>query len=386
MVCFCKHTLISLQESLSKLSPQPAQAAGGASAPGAMQDPASLNPTAQTPALASAPIANPDAAALQALAAWLASCGLPAPPWTPDPAWRDLQLPKPVLAAPSVATLQAFAQLQVMATSMGMNLMVPAQATAFARLAATVNARLAALAQQIAPINPVPWTQLAATLTASDQANAALALGILPTPPPMAPPLSVWRPFLNALRPLLPTIAIANQLQLDLSANLAEQLAPMVRAMLQIQMPVMTATMPLMNSITATMAALAQLQAKLGIDPLAAGLPQVREMVAAQASATVSKIEQSTGQPIAPMVAALPRIEYCPTLMAPPAVVAAAISMNPQPLAWQVPPMSSLPVLNTGLPVAAFASHLQAALNLMPSRLPCTGCDAQSLLTNTGQT
>jgi len=323
---------------------------------------------------------------LGALAAWLAKNGLPASPWQPDPAWLNSQLPKPTLNASAVATLQAFAQLHTLAQSLGMNLMVPAQATAFARLAATINARLTAMSGQLgaSPVNAAAWIHLSAAVSASAQVSAAARLGLFPpgmAVPPMGPPLSLWRAFLAALRDLLPVIAIATQLKLDLSANLSDQLAPMLRVMLRIPMPQISATASLMASLTAALSAVAQLRATLGVEPLEMGVPAIRAMVSEHVSATVGLVEQSARCSLAELLGLLPKIEYCPTLMAPPAVVNAALSMNLPPLTWQVPPMASLPVLSVGLPVAAFCAQLKAAMNLQAAVAPCgSGCDAAALM------
>jgi hypothetical protein len=373
MVCFCKHTMTHLQHVLPKLS---ATASASLSA----------NLSTSSTVSAKASLAEPG---LAALAAWLAKNGLPAAPWQPDPAWRNLQLPKLTLNASAVATLQAFAQLHTLAHALGMDLMVSAQATAFTRLAATLNARLSAmLAERAGPVRPAAWLKLSATLSASAQVSEALRLGLFPTAPaltmpPVGPPLSLWRAFLSELRTLLPVIAIANQLHLDLQASLSEQFAPIVRAMLRIPMPVMSANLALMAHLTAALSAIAQLRAALGIDPLEAGLPAMHAMVSERVSATATLVEKTTRMSLRELLALLPKIpvEYCPTLMAPPAVVNAAVSLNLPPLTWQVPPIARLPVLNVGLPVAAFCTQLKAAMNLQAALKPCAlGCDAAKLL------
>ena len=380
MVCFCKHTMSELELLLPSLhAPDP----GGDLS-------ASLSASLSANASLDAGIAGAGSpgpmAELRALAAWLAQFGLPAPPWTPDPAWLGEPLPRLQLTAGAVATLQAFAQLQVLALSLGMNLMVAAQATAFARLVATLNARLALLLQTAAPINSEAWVQLSAAVTTSARVTEAVRLGLLvPTPPPMGPPLSPWRGFLSELRALLPVIAIANQLQLDLSASLTAQLAPILRTMLRIPMPAMTATLAaalsLTTSLTAALAAVAQLKLSLGIDPLTVGLPAVRMMVAERLAATASLVEQAAGMPPAALISVLPRIEYCPTLMAPAAVVQTALSLNLPPMTWQIPLIADVPVLNVGLPMAAFSAQLDAAFDLRASATPCgPGCDASVLM------
>jgi hypothetical protein len=184
------------------------------------------------------------------------------------------------------------------------------------------------------------------------------------------------------LRALLPMIAISGQLGLSMSANLAVELGAMLRLMLRIPMPTMPAlSLSLMASLTAALSAIAQLKLSLGIDPLVIGLPAVRLMVAERVTATANAIQQSFGLSLPNLLAMLPRIEYCPTLMAPPAVVNAAMALNLPQLNWQVPAVADLPVLSLGLPVVAFTAQLSAALDIAPSLSPCGAtCDAASVL------
>ena len=318
---------------------------------------------------------------MQLLANWLGQFGLPAAPWEPDEAWLDLELPTLSLSANAMATLSAFAQLRVGALGLGIDLLVPGQANAFARLAATLSARLSAMLSASLSLDAGAWTQLSATLTAVAQVQAALQLGIFPSPP-AGPPLALWRPFLIRLRALLPMIAISGQLGLSMSANLAVELGAMLRLMLRVPMPTMPAlSLSLMASLTAALSAIAQLKLSLGIDPLLIGLPAVRLMVAERVAATANAIQQSFGLSLPNLLAMLPRIEYCPTLMAPPAVVNAAMALNLPPITWQVPAVADLPVLSLGLPVVAFTTQLSAALDISPSLSPCGAtCDAASVL------
>jgi hypothetical protein len=229
-------------------------------------------------------------------------------------------------------------------------------------------------------LNVSAWMQLSAAMTACAQVRAALSLGVLPNPPP-CPPLALWRPFLVQLRALLPMIAIVTQLNLSASANLATDLSAMLRLMLQLRLPAMgSASLSLMASLTAGLSAIAQLRLSLGIDPLAAGITEVAMMVAAQLSATAEMVLQITGIPLPSLVLQLPQIAYCPTLMAPSAVVQAAMSLNLPALNWNVPAIADLPVLSLGLPVVSFAAQLNAALNLQASLSPCPICDGQALL------
>jgi hypothetical protein len=323
------------------------------------------------------------AADMQLLANWLAQFGLPAAPWEPDEAWLDLQLPTLTLSASAMATLSAFAQLRAGALGLGIDLLVPGQATAFARLAATLNARLSAMMSLSAALsfNAGAWTQLSAVLTATAQVQAALALGIFPSPPP-GPALGPWRPFLLKLRALLPAIAISTQLGLNLSANLAVELGAMLRVMLRVPMPALP-SLSLMCSLTGALSAVAQIRLALGIDPLAIGLPAVRLMVAERVAVTAQAVQSSLGLSLPNLLALLgrlPRLDYCATLMAPPAVVNAAMALNLPPINWAVPALVDLPILSLGLPVVAFNAQLSAALNIGPARVPCPVCDAGAVL------
>ncbi len=348
MVCFCKNAMGQLQLALPQLS--------------ASAD-ASLN------------------ADMQLLANWLAQFGLPAAPWEPDEAWLDLELPTLSLSASAMATLSAFAQLRVGALGLGIDLLGGGgQANALTRLAATLEARMSAMMSASAAIgfDPSGWSQLSATLTATAQVQAALSLGIFPSPPP-GPPLSVWRPFLIQLRALLPMIAISTQL--GLSADLGVELGAMLRAMLRITMPAMP-SLGLMASLTSSLSAVAQLGASLGIDPLDVGFPAVQLMVSEQVTATADAVQSDLWLSLPDLLALLPHPEYSATLMAPPAVVNAAMSLNLPQLNWQVPAMTDLPVLSIGLPVVSFMAQLQAAMGISASVSPCGPiCDAGALLT-----
>jgi hypothetical protein len=385
MVCFCKNTTSKLQLALPQLVVA-----------------ADLNLTVAADLSASLAVIDPAAAALQSIAGWLAALGLPAAPWQPDPAWLDLPLPTLSLNANAMATISAFAQLRAdMLAQFGIDLLIPAQATALVRLVATLSARLSAVlavdATLVASLTASAkvWAQLSATLIAVAQVEAALALNLLPTPPPPGPPLSLWRAFLQQLRALLPLIAVAAQLNLDLTADISVQLAAMLRVMLRIQLPALNVALPmpalsLMANLTATLSAVAQLRLALGVDPLVVGVAEVRAMVAARVTATARLVEQTLGLSLPALLAALlqlPRPPYCATLMAPPAVIKAVMSIIASghasalaAISWQVPAVASLPVLSVGLPVVSLTAQLNAALGLTASLTPCgSGCDAAAL-------
>ena len=344
--------------------------------------------SAQASASASMNIAL--SADLQALARLLAAMGLPAPPWTPNPAWLTLPLPRLALNASAMATISAFAQLRAdVLAQFGIDLLVPGQAAGFARLAATLQARLAAMLAVNANLGltSTAWMQLAATLSATLQVQEALNLGLLPAPPAPVPQMSLWREFLALLASLLPIIAVSSQLGLNMNANISAQLAMAVRAMLQIRLPVFPpASLALMASITASLSAIAQLRASLGIDPLALGLPAVHLMVSERVALTARAVQTATGMPLPSLLSLLnllPRPDFSPANMATPATVAAAMNINATALAavnWQVPAIASLPVLSVGLPVTAFAAQLNAAMGLSASAALCATCDSAALM------
>jgi hypothetical protein len=379
MVCFCKQSLSSLplEQLAAGEQPGPAQPSGQTGGP--QTGTAPLQP-------ADAPPGTPMSAAQQQLAGWMAGHGLPAAPWQPDPAWQEIPLPTLSLSASALATLSAFAQLRVDALALGIDVLAPGQGTALIRLAATVAARLQSVAAQpgMAGFNPATWTQLSSDLTAADQVQQAQRLGLLPTFPQGAP-LAPWRPFLFRLRALLPLIALSSQLGIGLDAHFVARLAAALRVMRQIPMPALTLP-PLASSLTAGLSAVARLGEALGVDPLAAGAPAVRQMVQERVAAAEAAVAQSCGgATVAEVVQALPQRDYCPTLMAPPAVVQAAVALtapevNLASLNWQVPSVAQLPVLSVGLPAVAFATQLKAALGVSMAASPCGGqCDAAAL-------
>ena len=366
MVCVCKNTMERLVQAM-----QPAAAA----------DPP---PAADHPDAAAA---NTDTEALQSLAGWMGRHGLPAPPWQPDPAWLDIELPAAPLDPAALATLSAFAQLRASTEALGIDLLDPAQAKAFTRMVATLHQRLAALEPSPAE-TAAEWTQLAAAQTAAEQVQQALAQGVLPAPASSAEaPLSVWRPFLNRLRPLLPLIAAVQQLRLPDPETMADQLGAMLRTMLRIPVPppLAPAAQQRLAEMLATLSALARLRDKLGCDPLAQGLAATRRQVAEQVAAATQAVQDATGQSPTHMLARLAPRDYCPTLMAPPAVVQAAQALRLPPLPWRVPAVADVALLRVGQPAVAFIAQMNAVLgSTLATTLattPCAnGCDAASVL------
>jgi len=378
MGCFCHATLGPLTQALSQFT---------------------LAANLQTDVAANLP----GAAIPLRLAAWLSARGLPSPPWQPDPAWANLPLPKLQLNMQAVTTISALAQMraQVLA-QFGIDLLLPGQARAFARIMATLNARLSMLASAQANFNPLAWIQLAKLNSAIDQVQLALQAGVFaPTDQlmlvltlPGGLPMPSWQSFLAKLQMLAPMIAALAQLNINLAENAGQSataaLSGALRPLVQLKLPPLVAPQ-FMASVTAALSAVAQLQASLGLpmSPLSVGLPvlvvRVQEKLALLLPALSAQfginLGPGLGSLLGDMLALLPNLPVQPTTLATSAVVQAA--MRAQALAsldWQVPAM--LPSSQTALPACAFAAQLSAALGItavLPS--PCaSGCDAGNLM------
>jgi hypothetical protein len=332
----------------------------------------------------SASLALPGADVAMGLQAYLNAAGLPAEPWLPDPAWLSLALPQLRLSAQAVATISAMASLraQVLA-QFGIDLLIPGQAMAFARIVATMNARLSAMAS----FNPLGWLEIAAVNSAIDQINLALSLGLLMPSASMMMSLTVpggipmarWTGLLALLRALCPMVAATAQLDIGLTAT--ADLAAALRVLANLSLPALVAP-ELMASLTAALSAVAQLQLSLGVSPLTLGLPAVQLRVQARLSALISTLSARFGLSITlpNLLALLPELPVIPTSYATSAVIEASMQLQAiASLNWQVPSM--IAAVNIGLPTCAFVAQLQAALNInavLPS--PCgSGCDAAKL-------
>ena len=340
----------------------------------------------------SATLSLPGAPGIFALSGWLSALGLPAAPWAPEPAWLGLKLPTLMLNARAVATISALASLraQVLA-QFGLDLLNPAHAAAFARIVATLNARLAAMAGL--NFNPSAWIGLANLMTAIEQIQLALTAGLFAPSPglllalgaPGGIPMPRWSAFLAALRALAPMLAAVAQLNVSLSET--AQLSAALRLMARLVLPVLPMPhLQLMASLSAALSAVARLQLSLGVSPLALGLPAVTLRVQARLAALLPGLGIRLGpanllaEALAALLALLPKLPVVPTGFATAAVVQAALQARAvAALNWQVPAM--LPAIAIGLPVCNFAAQLQAALNItavLPA--PCaSGCDAARL-------
>lgn len=326
------------------------------------------------------------------LSAWLNLRGLPALPWTPEPSWLNLPLPHLSLNARAVATISALASLraQVLA-QFGLDLLLPQQAFAFARLVATMNARLSMMEN----INPLGWIRLAALNAAIDQVQVALNAGLFAPPAnlilslsmPGGFPMASWANFLSLLRMLAPMIAACAQLSVSLSET--AQLSAALRVLARLSLPPL-AVPQLMASLTAALSAVMQLQASLGLPVLQLGFPAVQLRVQAKLGALLPALSARFGlnlgggggaSLLAALMALLPNLPLVPSNLATSEVVQAALSAQAMAsLNWQVP--ASLPAIRIGLPTCALVARLNAALGInavLPS--PCgSGCDAAKIM------
>ena len=309
-----------------------------------------------------------------------------------------------------MATVGAFAQVYVAAQAQfGLDLTEPAQGPRLARMVATLNARLTAALSApltggvipIGAINPAPWQALAGLASAIASIEAALQLGLfhnlgaagyLPQPQ--------YRSLLAGLRPLLPVIAISQQVRIPLNAQFSAQIAAMIRAMLGVALPALAPGLPLaMAQLTASLSALASLQATLGVPPLQLGLAGVKAMLVSRLAALLPMVSAQLRVSLAllnpaaarlslaniaaaELLALLPKLPYCPTQAVTADVVRIAATIDARAMAsmtWKVPPLNAVPVLQVGLPVIGFMAQLQAALNISAAVVPCAVCDAAAL-------
>lgn len=339
----------------------------------------------------------PNANIVLSLSGWLGARGLPAAPWQPDPNWLRQLLPQLRLTASASATISALAQLraQVLA-QFGIDLLLPGGPPAFARIVATMNARVSAMAS--ASFNPAAWISLAGLNAAIGRVELALRAGLLAPSASLAMtapggvPMADWRAFLAALARLVPLIAASSQLNISLAANFSAQFAAALRILRGITLPALaTGNLGFMASLTGALSAIAQLQASLRVNPLALGFPAVQALVSARLTAQLTaltgglRLNLQSPNLLAELLALLPKLPYCPTSLANAETVRAAFAMHAQTvesLDWRVPSLAALPVLRIGLPACALAAQLQAALGITAVlAAPCgAGCDAAATM------
>ncbi len=306
-----------------------------------------------------------------------------------NPAWLSLPLPSLNISANALVTISLLAQLRSqVSVQLGLDLLAPGQLTAFTRMMATLNARLAVMPGMA--LNMGGWLQLASfnaallRLQAAVQAGAFAGLNLAANPS-----LSLaaeWGPFIGGLTPL--AMLLTAMAQLNVSAASAAQLATMVNAMAAIRLPALpAASIMQMCQLSAGLSAVAQLGLSLGVSPLQLGFPAVRAMVAANFSATLAALASVGVRLSANLSAALtaglpglpgglPSIPSFTTS----AVVRAAVALDTSAFASLNLALSASPMLMVGLSGSALAANLSAALAITASARPCGVCDSRSVM------
>ncbi len=374
MGCFCKSMLPQLQAAMAQLA-----VPAGTPVPG-------IQPVA-------------------ALSAWLGARGLPSVPWSPNPAWEQASLPAVPLSPASMATVGALANLRAQALAQfGLDLLQPTQAAMFARVSATLSARVAAAGAEIHPESSTArwdaeggepaasgpgWVQLASANFAIDQVRQALGAGVFTADPEAYAVPAPMQGFVTRLSAIAPLVAVNAQLGIDSTGNFAPPLASAMRTLLAMPLPMpAAAALAAMTRLSAQLAAVASLQASLGTAPLEAGLTATQQGVAAKLATLQPALAEAglTPGPAAAggLPASLPAMPYCPAALATPAVVQAALSMNPASVAaltWRAPPIADVAQLQAGLPTVSLAAQMKAALGITAAGSPClAGCDGAAVL------
>jgi hypothetical protein len=298
--------------------------------------------------------------------------GLPAPPAIAASA-SIAATPSMQLSLAAIGTISALADLRAsVQEQFGIDLLVGAQAAAFARIVATLNERLSALVNL--SLNVSPWLQLAAL-------NAAIELA-------RSPPASVSATAsLDAALPALAgpavLLAAAVRLNVDFSANVSAQLAAALRTLRGLGLPALAAPR-VMATLTTALSAMMELRANLGLDPLKVGFAVAAQVVSAKLQAALRLgLEMQLAAALSVSARASLQANLRAALQT---ALEASAETRVQMTAlaainWQVPPITALPAITIGLPVCALSAQLKAALGIDPVRLaPCgSGCDAAKL-------
>lgn len=293
---------------------------------------------------------------------------LPPPPGLP--------VPQISISIELLAALTAMAQLNAQAGgALGIDLSTSFGITAIARLAATLDARLAAIAGL--NLNLEPWIQIARvnsvalSLTAIFEAclhgSASTAFNVVAVPPAWGGP-SV--PLLSAL------VSIAAQMNVDLDPGFLASLQTTAAAIADVSVDI---SIEDAAGLVAGASAIAQLGASLGVNPLQAGFASVRAMVASNFSAMASNaarlgIDLALG---APPPASIPGFAIALSLSLAAQAHTAAIAAGQ----LDVPSTFTIDLSVTVLLAASLSVSLGAALDVavaLPA--PCFQCDLPAIM------
>ena len=181
-------------------------------------------------------------------------------------------------------------------------------------------------------------------------------------------------PLLRQVRALAPLLAAATQLgeSLEPADTLAQRMAEAVHRLRAVAVPPL-AEPALLGRLHALTSALDRIRNSLGVDPTEVGPAAVERAVAERTEKAAALLRRQPPQPPH-------ELPYCPSAIAPPAVVQAATSKGAQALAaiaWKVPPAGTLAGAQAGLLAAALAKRMQGLGITAVRAAPCgTDCDA----------
>ncbi len=325
------------------------------------------------------------AKAAMALDAWLTAragvTGL-------NPGWPALPLPQINLSANAIMSMALLTQLraQVLAR-LGLDLTIAGQATAFARIAATLDARISAMAAMgiNLNINLAPWLQLAQLNAALLRIQAAVSAGLFATinlNASAALSLSAgFGPFFARLTPLAMLLSASASAHLNAAA--IAQMSASLRALASIRLPSLPSlNLTAMCQLSAGLSAIAQLRLAFGVDPIKLGFPAIRAMVGATMTATIAMLARlgihlsaNLSESLALGMPGLPIPSFAIN-----AVVQAVMALDLTAVASLNLNALASANLMSGLGASALAINLSEALNLSAALAPCGVCDAGAIM------
>ncbi len=375
MSCFCRKAVTELERRAAQLEGTPPN--GGAL-------------TGSASPVQTSPVQTGTASTVRQLSHWLAASAQPAPPWQPQPEWRDLRLPMPKLSEPAVNTISTLVHLHMMTRAQfGIDLLQPGQAVKLARVVATLNHRLAG-SPVLQTLDPRRLVQLASHNDALDHVRAADRLGLLKPVPeqqaamaaPGGVPLRQWAPLLAPLRRLAPLLAAARQLGVPVDDT--APLAAALRELARLTLPALTEADTLHRLCTA-LSAVRRLRDSLGLDPLTQDFHALEEKVQQKGRVLAQIIAQKLGpqalaMPPERLAEILPKLPMAPGALAnEPTVALAQQADKLAEVEWKVP--DHLPAVPAGLMTCTFTAQLTALGLSAVQEAPCgQECDAAALM------
>lgn len=311
------------------------------------------------------------------------SVGVPGVPTGAPP-----NLPSPALSVTATAAVAARAQLQAQALAQcGIDLSTPLGATAIARLAATLDARFAQPSMPQPDLRP--WQQLAAlnaaavrvaarqtgepdgiqVITGSARGSDADGLWAATTP-------AAWAEAVETLRQFNIQATAAAQMNVGIADRASFVQAAQVltgTALPELQLEAFMA----ICGMSSGLAAVAQLGASLGVNPVVAGFAQVQARVAANVSAAVAAMARAgvavSASPVVPQVPGLPSF-------ATPSAFQAVLGSGASATGAAEVQMRVDASVGAALAVTAFVANARAALGVGAASTPCGVCDSRAVM------